>query len=250
MIYEFDVNEICQVDHIVEQYGESYRSAKPYPHIVMDNFFHESMLNKVLEEFPSVENWPETWGKRSDPYQKKFGSKGRDLIGPVTNGFINTLNSQPFLDILTGLTGIEGLVADEELIGAGLHQIARDGYLAIHADFNKAHHRDRRLNLLVYLNEDWDESWGGHFELWNQELTKKERAILPIYNRVVVFNTDEKSFHGHPQPLRCPPERSRKSIALYYYTRGVRNDSVSDKFKFEYVDTNWQVPEKKKFKMM
>lgn len=229
--------------------GNAYREAKPYPHTVIDGLFPPDVLNGVLKEFPDPKDWPAKWGRRDDPYQKKFGSKGTDLFGPCTKNLIDQLNSQPFLDFLTVATGIKGLMADPELVGAGLHQIARDGYLAIHADFNKAHHRDRRLNVLVYLNEEWDESWGGHFELWNQDLTKKEKAVLPVFNRVVIFNTDEKSFHGHPSPLKCPPDRSRKSLALYYYTKGVRDDGVSDKFKFEYVDTNWQTP-KKKIKMM
>lgn len=250
MSEQFNIAEAVDLESLVNLNREAYQNAKPYPHIVMDGVFPDWALEKVLEEFPSPQDWPESWGRRNDVYQNKFGSRGRDLIGPFTNAFIDALNSQPFLDFLSGLTGIPGLVADHELIGAGLHQIARDGYLAIHADFNKAHHRDRRLNLLVYLNEDWDEAWGGHFELWNQDLTKKEKAVLPVYNRMVIFNTDEKSYHGHPQPLRCPVDRSRKSIALYYYTRGIRNDKVSDKFKFEYVDTNWKVPEKKKLKLM
>jgi Rps23 Pro-64 3,4-dihydroxylase Tpa1-like proline 4-hydroxylase len=230
--------------------GDIYRDAKPYPHTIIDQFFPEDVLKGVLKEFPEPKDWPEKWGRRDDIYQKKFGSRGSDLFGPQTKNLIDQLNSQPFLDFLGEVTGIKGLMSDPELVGAGLHQIARDGYLAIHADFNKAHHRDRRLNLLVYLNEEWEEGWGGHFEMWNADLTKKERAILPIFNRVVIFNTDETSYHGHPTPLRCPQERARKSIALYYYTRGVRDDKVSDNFRTNYVDTNWKVPEKKKYKFM
>lgn len=227
----------------------NYQSAQPYPHAIFDDFFPSDVLRMVVEEFPSPQNWPESWGKRTDEYQKKFGSRGRDLIGPHTINLIDQLNSAPFLAFLNHLTGIKDLVADHELAGAGLHQIARDGYLAIHADFNKAHHRDRRLNLLVYLNKDWQDEWGGHFEMWNADLTRRVQSVLPIFNRVVIFNTDETSYHGHPQPLRCPPERSRKSIALYYYTRGVRNDRVSEHFKSQYVDTNWKTP-KRTIKLM
>lgn len=245
MSEKFDVSSVVDLGNLANLHRDNYKKASPYPHVVLDNVFPTWVLAKILEEFPSIEDWPESWGKRNDPYQRKFGSRGRDLIGAFTNEFIDSLNSTIFLNFLSDLTGIKDLVADDELIGAGLHQIAKDGYLAIHADFNKAHHRDRRLNLLVYLNDNWDESWGGHFEMWNSKLTKKEKAVLPVYNRVVIFNTDETSYHGHPQPLRCPENRSRKSIALYYYTRGIREDKVSDKFKFEYVDTDWKSPSKK-----
>ena len=94
--------------------------------------------------------------------------------------------------------------------------------LKVHADFNKNRFLglDRRLNLLIYLNKDWEESYGGHFELWNKDMTKCEKKILPLFNRMAMFSTTTYSYHGHPSPLTCPPGRSRKSIALYYYTNG------------------------------
>src|SRR5262249_39051246 len=105
-------------------------------------------------------------------------------------------------------------------VGGGLHQIEKGGFLKIHADFN--YHDKlklyRRLNLLVYLNKDWSEDYGGHFELWDTEMTKCEQRVLPVFNRCVVFTTTDTSFHGNPVPLTCPEGRTRKSIALYYYT--------------------------------
>lgn len=241
----FHIGDLLDLQTIAKNHSESYKKASPYPHIVLDNFFPDEVIRPVMETFPEPEMWPTSWGKRNDQFQKKYGSRGRDLIPPIILHLIDELNSQPFLNFLSELTGIKDLQADHELIGAGLHQILREGYLAIHADFNKAHHRDRRLNLLVYLNENWEEDWGGHFEMWDREMTRKVKAVSPIYNRVVVFSTDETSYHGHPQPLRCPVERTRKSIALYYYTKGIREDNVSEKFKFDYVDTSWKVPQKK-----
>jgi Rps23 Pro-64 3,4-dihydroxylase Tpa1-like proline 4-hydroxylase len=90
----------------------------------------------------------------------------------------------------------------------------------VHADFNLYPRLNiwRRLNFLLYLNEQWDESWGGELELWNRTGKQKVRAIQPLFNRVVIFDTSNFSYHGHPHPLMCPPDRSRKSIALYYYT--------------------------------
>ena len=151
-----------------------------------------------------------------------------DLIR--VNWFI-FLNSQIFLEFLQELTGIkEALIPDPYFEGGGFHEIKRDGFLKIHVDFHK--HRkmnlDRRLNLLIYLNEDWDEEWGGHFELWEKDMSKSIVKIAPHFNRVALFSTTGNSWHGHPDPLLCPPERSRRSLALYYYTNG-RPDSELDK---------------------
>jgi Rps23 Pro-64 3,4-dihydroxylase Tpa1-like proline 4-hydroxylase len=104
----------------------------------------------------------------------------------------------------------------------GLHQIERGGFLDVHIDFN-VHPKlrlDRRLNMLIYLNHDWPEEYGGHLELWSRDMTSCEKRILPLFNRTVIFSTTDGSFHGHPRPLSCPEGRTRKSVSLYYYTSG------------------------------
>jgi hypothetical protein len=130
------------------------------------------------------------------------------------------LNGGLFLNFLEGLTGIEGLISDPHIRGGGLHEILREGALGVHADFNLHSRLNlwRRLNLLLYLNENWDPAWGGELELWDRAGKQRVKSIAPIFNRVVIFDTSNFSYHGHPHPLMCPPDRSRKSIALYYYT--------------------------------
>jgi hypothetical protein len=125
-----------------------------------------------------------------------------------------------FLNFLEKLTGIAGLIADPHLRGGGLHEIRREGALGVHADFNLYPRLNiwRRLNFLLYLNEDWDLSWGGELELWDRTGKQKVKGIAPLFNRAVIFDTSNYSYHGHPHPLMCPSDRSRKSIALYYYT--------------------------------
>src|SRR5580698_3047972 len=120
------------------------------------------------------------------------------------------------------LTGISSVLPDPYYTGGGLHQIRPGGLLEVHADFSyhNALRLDRRINVLIYLNKDWREEYGGHFELWDRDVTRAEKKILPIFNRCAIFSTTSVSFHGHPVPLACPPERNRKSIATYYYTNG------------------------------
>ena len=110
---------------------------------------------------------------------------------------------------------------DDHLEGGGIHQSDKGGFLNIHADFTvHPHHRNwqRRINVLVYLNKSWQEEWGGKLELWDKQMKACEKKILPIFNRCVIFNTDADSYHGHPEPMTCPEDSFRRSIALYYYT--------------------------------
>lgn len=211
---------------------EEYENASPFPNIYFDNFFNEEMLSKVLEEFPEMHKRPDL--QFNDPNQIKLASKGEYRFGEVTKAFAYFLNSQGFLEFLTNLTGIKALIPDPYFEGAGCHQIMPGGLLRIHADFNKQKltNLDRRLNVLVYLNKDWDETWGGHFELWDKQMKGCEKRILPVFNRMAIFSTTTDSYHGHPDPLKCPEDRSRKSFALYYYTNGRPEEEVVEGMEY------------------
>jgi hypothetical protein len=200
--------------------NETYKEQQPYPHICLDNLFDESFIKKVLEEFPALGGEQDI--KFNNPNELKLASQGEYRFGENTKKFMHFLNSQPFLDFLTNLTGIKGLVPDPYFWGGGLHEIKPGGFLKIHADFNKhpVLNLDRRLNLIIYLNKNWEEAYGGHFELWDKEMSHCVKKFLPLFNRMVVFSTTDFSYHGHPQPLSCPEDRSRKSLAIYYYTSG------------------------------
>jgi hypothetical protein len=223
------------------QFGEDkhreYVTNPPFPSGYWDNFFKPEKLKEVLAEFPELGDEKDI--KFNNPNENKLATRGEYKFGPKTRNFVHFLNSQPFLDFLSNLTGIKNLIPDPTFEGGGFHQIKPGGFLKIHADFNK--HRlyglDRRLNVLIYLNEDWKEEYGGHFELWDTEMKGCVTRILPNFNRMAMFNTTDFSYHGHPDVLTCPPDRSRKSLALYYYTNGrpaeeVENnkDRISTKF--------------------
>lgn len=193
-----------------------YRSAAPFPHIVLDDFLPSAATEKVLAEFPR-----DIIGEQ-ERTQELY--KGFRLPDDLPQGFARALfygfNGRPFLRFLEELTGIEGLIPDPYYLGGGFHETRRGGRLGIHADFNlhKKMRLRRRINVLVYLNREWDESYGGALELWSQDMSRKEKSIAPRFNRCVIFNTDATSWHGHPDPLACPESITRKSLALYYYT--------------------------------
>lgn len=206
---------------------EAYMNAEPFPNASFDDLFNPDALHALVEEFPDLRNKPDR--DFNTPNEVKRVSSGEYRFGDNTRSFMHFLNSQPFLEFLTELTGIESLMPDPYFEGGGCHEILPGGYLKIHADFNK--HRgtklDRRLNVLIYLNEDWKEEYGGHFELWDERMNGCVKKILPTFNRMAVFTTTDFSYHGHPEPLRCPPDRSRRSLALYYYTNGRPAEELS-----------------------
>jgi hypothetical protein len=205
---------------LADQHRERFVSAEPFPNVVLDDFLPEPVLDTVLEEFPDPGQIP--WKEFKQATSKKLATEGDAFFGDFTRHLLSQFNSAVFLEFLERLTGIDGLISDPYFYGGGLHQIESGGFLKVHADFNwhEKLRLDRRLNLLVYLNRDWDPSFGGALELWDREMTHAVSSILPVFNRCVLFATTDFSYHGHPQPLACPPDRTRRSMALYYYTNG------------------------------
>ncbi len=206
---------------VARQHASEYKKAAPFPNICFENFFDADFLNQVLEEFPDLSQ------KKAISYKNtkeiKLAGRGEQFFGAQTKQFMHFLNSEPFLMFLQILTGIkEPLISDPYFAGGGQHEIKPGGLLKIHADFNKHHTLglDRRINVLVYLNKNWQESYGGHFELWDENMEGCVKKILPHFNTMAIFSTTDFSFHGHPNALNCPEDRSRKSLALYYYSNG------------------------------
>jgi Rps23 Pro-64 3,4-dihydroxylase Tpa1-like proline 4-hydroxylase len=200
---------------------DQYANAEPFPHIALDGLFDDDALDAVLREFPSHDAMQ--WREFDTPLEKKLGYYHEtSAISKTVREFLDAMNSFEMLLWLEALTGIEGLIPDPYFGGGGLHQIEPGGFLKIHADFN-VHPKlklDRRLNMLIYLNKNWRDEYGGHLELWDRDMSACRQKILPAFNRTVIFSTTDTSFHGHPHPLTAPEGMSRKSVSLYYYTAG------------------------------
>lgn len=204
---------------------QEYHSNDPFPHIVIDDFLPSEILDEVIENFPTPAEMD--WWKFNNNNEIKLGSKNEVNLPQVARNVIAELNSGHILDWLEVLTEVSGLVADTRLVGGGLHQIQHGGKLGIHLDFNiePRTKMSRQLNLLLYLNKDWDEDWGGHLELWDEKKENCIKKVSPIFNRCVIFNTTGKSWHGHPHPLNTPDNVTRKSLALYYYNIGTGKET-------------------------
>ena len=208
-----------------------YSSADPFPHLQIDNFFSNEYLNSVLNEFPDLSNLTNSQNYKNQN-EIKFANNDYKHFPEKIKNFFNFLNSESFLNFLQTLTSInEKLLADEQLNGGGLHEIKTGGLLKVHTDFNKhpTNNFDRRVNVLIYLNKDWKEEYKGSLELWDKEMKECRQKILPSFNKMVIFSTTDFSNHGHPDPIDCPKNISRKSIALYYFSQGRPKEEILDK---------------------
>jgi len=199
--------------------AEQYRTDQPFPHVHLENFLEPAVARAMMKEFPQPDS--HAWIQYKHHNENKMGLPKREMFPRRIGEVADELNSPEFVAWLRELTGIEGLVADTTLEGGGLHQSSRGGFLNVHADFTMHHHHKnwrRRINLILYLNEGWQEDWGGAIELWDRDMSRCVRRVPPLLNHALIFNTDEHSFHGFPDRLTCPEGTSRKSLALYYYT--------------------------------
>lgn len=197
-----------------------YAAADPFPYIALPDFVSTDVLRPLLDE------WPTTGEKVAyDRAQErlKYEWQPAQLKSPRLRAFLAELNAEPMLRFIEALTGIPKLIADPYYIGGGLHETRAGGHLGVHADFNvhKGLNLLRRVNLLIYLNDDWPADWKGDLELWSQDMKHRRVSVPPLMGSAVIFNTDLSSYHGVPDPVACPPERSRRSIAMYYYTAAV-----------------------------
>ena len=217
-----------------KKYGEElsgdYCFAEPFPHIVIDNFLPNELIEKILSNFPTEKL------DNDVIFESGYAGLHKRQVMPIDcNGFIREVfgffNSASIIQFLESLTTIPALISDPYFVGGGFHETSKGGKLGMHADFriNDKLHLNRRINAIIYLNKDWKDEYGGHLELWDKKMQGRVHRIAPIFNRCVIFNTDADSFHGHPDPLTTPDGITRKSIALYYYTASKRiyEDSVA-----------------------
>ena len=202
----------------------AWTTTRPFHWFVMDDFFPQEDAQQLLEGFPSPEGGG--WDRTGYVHQQRKLTMTKNLPTKLQSFFDFTANPQ-FLAWLENITGIAPLLADPELVGGGLHQSLPGAFLDVHIDYNRhmntGHHR--RLNLLLFLNTNWQPEYEGYLELWDMSERRRLTEIAPIFNRAVVFETNQVSYHGHPHPLACPDGVTRKSLAVYYFTEH-RDDGV------------------------
>lgn len=216
----------------VSELAVRYASADPFPHIVLDDVLDRDVFKLAGNEFPAVDE--SFWTNYVHVNSRKYGNTKAETWPPALQEIARALTSDRFVRFLNDLTGHVELAADWSMDGGGLHQSLPGGFLNVHTDFSSHHtHPELRrcVNVLMYFNESWDESWGGDLQLWSPDMKSCERRIAPIGNRMVIFTTNETSFHGHPERLACPADETRRSMALYYFQRDHANGHRSTTYR-------------------
>lgn len=205
----------------LERLREEYRASKPFPFVAIDEFLDPDFGREVAASYPDFERaQAQGFGFNFVNEKKKVQISDPAHFPAPVRTLHAAISSPEFLQQITAITGIEALLADEELAGAGMHVTGPQGRLDVHVDFNliEARKLHRRLNILIYLNPQWHESWGGRVELWDERVKQRHHAFLPTLGRCVLFETSERSFHG-VTAVTCPEHVVRRSFAAYYYTK-------------------------------
>ncbi|NJM97545.1 MAG: 2OG-Fe(II) oxygenase [Phormidesmis sp. RL_2_1] len=192
-----------------EDQRQQYLNSTPFPHIVIDNLFDHELLEAVRQDVIQLD-------------QVSLASDRRDphCMEPTARRFLLDLCSARFCLFLETLTGIEGLIPDPYFEGGGVHRVAAGGSFktSIGSSWHQRLKLNQRLSLIIYLNPDWDERWGGQFELWDSDGLNNQRvSVLPTLNKTVIFSITEQGQHGYSSPLKCPDTVAQRSLSLHYY---------------------------------
>jgi len=206
--------------------GEFYQ--EPYKHLVVDNFLPDDLAKKCLESFPKLSDsiWEHENDKGIEVKSRTTWKSEFDIPDNIVDS-VRILNSSLVLNAFSEVFEIQKIIPDSYFSGGGLNITQKGGMLDVHVDgnYHDATGLNRRMNALIYLNPGWEESWGGEFGVYNNDGTKLIKKVAPLFNRLVVFDSHDYSYHGLPDPINFPDNIDRKSILLYYYTKESRPES-------------------------
>ena len=201
----------------------------PFKHVTIDNFLNKEFADDILDELNTLTKDKSYYYGNQNIEKNKYAFKS-NLKNNLTRLF-EELNSDAFISMIEHKTGISGIIRHNlNLQGAGVHKIFNEGFLCMHTDFEGYYDPqygmlDRRINLLLYMNKDWKDDYGGHLCLYDREQGKITKRVLPLFNRCVIFATPD-NIHGHPTPLEIPEDVARQSITTYYYTKNISGKNL------------------------
>jgi Rps23 Pro-64 3,4-dihydroxylase Tpa1-like proline 4-hydroxylase len=208
----------------IQELKNQFDKAEPYRHIVIENFLNDGFAETIHENFPTLDQLSKHYKGLNE--QKSEGSNFGNFH-PAFAQLKDALNTKEFRQVVEQITGLKNIYSTDDNLGSGIHQGKNGSYLDIHIDFNIHHVRNihRRLNLLIFLNKNWKDEYGGKLELWNADVTECGQAYTPAFNRCVIFETSDISYHGYSK-ITVPENVTRKSFFCYYYT-DVQDKNIS-----------------------
>ncbi len=205
-------------------------AATPWPHAVVHGLFPDEVLDEVVREVAALDRSAMAEAHTRNMVKRETAEAER--VGPATRAVLDALSDPAFLAFVGRIVGIDDLVADPDRFWAGVHETPTDGFTMVHSDFERhptsgLYHRS---NVLLYLNRDWEEAWGGSLELWPPDMGELGRRIVPRFNTLVIFETNATTFHGLPHPVAAPDGRSRLSLAAYQYSEAAAEVASSTRW--------------------
>ena len=228
MINQFDYDKL----------SKEFQEAKPFRHCIIDNFFEDITALDLSNEFPDY-NDPNIWSVYRNAIENKKLTPHWDLFPAKTYQAFTLMNTPGFVESVRLITGIPDLVADYSMHGGGWHMHGRGGKLNMHKDYS-IHPKlgmERRINIIIYMTPDWKEEWNGGLEFWSHDSEKNlpKECVTKVYNkfnRAVLFDTTQNSWHGLPTEIVCPEGVYRKSLAIYYISKPRRGVETHDRAYF------------------
>jgi Rps23 Pro-64 3,4-dihydroxylase Tpa1-like proline 4-hydroxylase len=206
-----------------DELSRQFLSSEPFNHVIIDNFWNEEFAAQLVEDFPAYES-PVWHAHYHNAIEDKKACNHWDKFPPATYRAFTYLNDQEFVNIIEQIAGRGGVKTDVGLHGGGWHCHHKGGKLNVHLDYS-IHPKlklERHYNLIVYMTPNWDSSWGGGLEIWdhNEDGSQKScvKTVENKFNRAVLFDTTQHSWHGLPDDLQCPEGVNRQSMAVYYLT--------------------------------
>jgi 2OG-Fe(II) oxygenase superfamily len=215
-----------RMQRLAEEHSEDFRTAEPFPHVVIDDFLPIEVAERIGAAFPGPDDisWhfegPGDSKHTGDPKIEKLTTSDEESFPPFIRHTMSQFQTGIFCRFLDGLTGYTHLTPDPDHFGCGLHSTGNGGRLMLHLDASRHPNPDlhQLINCIYYCSPGWQPEWGGGLELWNADATECVKTVAPMFNRLVAFYTGGSSWHGHPRPVTAPAGRRRNSLALYYYT--------------------------------
>ncbi len=215
----------------LDYYKDIYKNAKPFEYVIIDNFFDDNYANYIYDNFPSPFD-DNNWHLYCNPIEHKYSLNNFENH-PKIGELFTSLTEDSFISNMKHITAINDLENDPHLHGAGIHMYPNNGKLDMHLDYNihPITKKERRINLIVYMNKDWKDEYGGKIEFYDTNMNKITEE-MPLFNTAIIFKTSDISYHGLPKPIKCPDDIFRKSIAIYYVSNP--RDNLTERYKAEY----------------
>lgn len=216
MSIENAINPIYLGEDKIKELAKEYENAVPWKHLMLDNFLNDELANSLFENFPPIDNLKV---KRKSLNEDKAEDYHFENFHPSFSKLRAVIQSPEFYNYMSKLTGLKNLITTNDAMGSGVHQGKNGSYVDVHVDINMNVEAGlwRRINLLIYLNKNWQPEYGGDLEVWDKEMKNCHKEISPVFNRAVIFYTDDNSPHGYSK-INIPEGETRKSFYTYFYT--------------------------------